>query len=185
MDWPPPIKFLVRKDPQAKTSAELLEIAKKLVAEEFAKKGEIPPTFMFDNPLGGHTSAMQVWWNGTAQKRASGMLLRKLLEEISAERYAIITEAWFVSAKVKKDQTAGEAYKAYTDLKLAPSEHPDRKECITVIVWGPETEPLTHVFYIKRRPNSRPVLVDADDWNNLAGGQMIDMTFGKLHQKTH
>lgn len=172
----PPITFLDRKDPQAHSSAELLEIAKTMVIEEFRKHGTINPTFMFDNPPGGYTTSMQTAWTDTAEKAGVALAVRKMLEFIKAERYAIITEAWYVSVEVDKDTSAGEAYRDATKGPL-PSEHPDRKECITIIVWGSGPEPLGHMFEIKRRVNSRPVLVDS----KLNPDGLIDMRFGKLN----
>lgn len=179
---PTPI-FLNRRDKLTKTSAEMLELAKKIATEEFWKKGKLSGAiFVFDNPPGDCTSSMLVGWRENREKHAVADAARNALRAIGAIRYAVIVEMWFLMQHTENGQSVGKLYKEMTANDMTPSQHPDRQEGVIVVVHDDTDQPLSALFDIKRRVNSRPVLALREQTDNF--GQMIDMTFGNLHRET-
>lgn len=169
--------FLSRHDPRTNSAAELFATAQKVAKEEFWKHGKILPTFLFDNEPGGYTSAVQLPWRDNKEKHAVSYAIKKTLEAFGADRYAVITEAWYYSQNAKSADSAWDSFRN----NPPPSEHPDRKECVTIFVYDRSTPPLSCLLPIIRRPNSRPKLGDPEHADG--GDGLIDMTFGALYAK--
>lgn len=172
----PPLRFLRRFDPPAATSEELLKVATAAAKDIFYKNGEIiSGTFMFDNPPGGFTSACAIPWSDTSSKLRVAYSVRKMLETIGIERYAVMSEVWYYSTSAK-DRTMADIQRN----DPVPSEHPDRKEGVMVLVRDRTDTPLSSFFDIKRRINAKPMLVEYPDQDKVS--ELVDMTFGKLYQ---
>lgn len=176
LNVPPPLRFLRRFDPPAATSQELLKVATSAAKDIFYKNGEIVSgTFMFHNPPGEFTSTCEFGWRSTSEKLKVAYTVRKMLEMVGAERYAVISEVWYYSTSAK-DRTMADIQRN----DPAPSQHPDRKEGVMVLVRDRTDTPLSSFFDIKRRINAKPMLVDHLDHSKVS--ELVDMTFGKLYQ---
>lgn len=172
---PPEMKFLRRFDPPANTSEELLKVATAAAKDIFYKNQQIVSgTFMFYNPLGNFTSICELPWSNTAEKRKVAYTFRKTMEAAEADRYAVMSEVWYYTTSAK-----ARTFAQIQREDPAPSEHPDRKEGVMILVRDRTDVPLGAFFDIKRRINARPVLVEHMDTNKLA--DLDDMTFGKLY----
>lgn len=167
----PEMRFLTRHDPQAHSDQELLEIAKTLATEEFEKDGDLPPTFMFDNPPGQFTSAFQTVWGGNNEKHAIARTVCKMFSIIGAERYAIIIEMWFLMQKHEPGTTAKEAQ----ERMGLPSQSPDLREGVLIVVHGEGNRPLSFLYEIIRPEGRKPHLIPRPEM--AKGGEFIDMTF--------
>lgn len=175
----PPMIFLRRFDPAADTSEELLRVATEAAKDIFYKNKEIVSgTFMFNNPDGSYTSVCLVPWRSTAEKKQVAYSVRKSLEALGVERYAVISELWYYTTSAE-DRTMAQIQRE----DPTPSEHPERKEGVMVLVRDRTDTPLSAFFDIKRRVNARPMLVEYREKEKIH--DLVDMTFGKMYPKAN
>lgn len=170
----PPFRYLTRHDRQAHSSRDLLELAKTVASEIFSNDGEIPPTFLFDNPAGNFTSACQIAWGDNESKKRVAYAMRRALEAMDCERYAVITEVWVTQKKLDKNKNIEEAI----EEEAPPSKHPDRQEGVMILVRDRTDMPLSYMFKIIRPTNKEPSL---EKYTDSEPTDIVDLTFGKLN----
>lgn len=174
MNKMPPLTFLERHDPRAENMQELLEIAKKVTTDLFEADGEIKPTFLFDNPPGNFTSAMQFPWRNDNEKHAVAHCVRSMLSTLGLNRYAVICEMFFSVVRVRAGDSMSDAYKNAP----RPSENPNRSEGILISVHDVTGEKSLSACYVIERPaNAKPRITLDERFNS---GSFIDMTFAPV-----
>lgn len=167
----PKTRFLPPGIPRAQSAQELLEIAKGTAIALFNHLGGIEPTFMFDNPPGQYTSAMQVLWQNATEKHMVAHTMRKMFEALGLTRYAVITEIWW--SEVRATGTLAEAMNSAP----RPSKDPNRKEGIIIIVHDGPDITLSAMFEIHRPAGAKPHLTEV---SQKGASQFVDMTFAPV-----
>lgn len=171
MSRPPPMRFLTRHDPRADNSIELLEIAKRLATEVFEVDGEIPATFLFDNPPGNFTSALQWGWSNDDEKHRIAYTIHQMCVQLDLPRYAVVIEMYFSTFKASPGTSMEEVQKRMP----RPRDDPNRRECILIAVHSLRGEPTVTALYVIERPESGKPRLVLD--SKMSGMEFVDMTF--------
>lgn len=163
----PPFQYSPDHQPRARDGAELLKIAEKHARELFSKHRAIPGTiFLHDNDPGSFTSVLHVKWKNTEQKYRAGYAFQKTMTILDLPRFAVINECWYVEGSKGDEKEL---------IRVQPSKHPGRKECVIVAVHDKESYTRAKFYEIVRPPFGKPKLVTRHDKTKMT--EFIDNVF--------
>lgn len=146
---------------------KLFEIARTNATRIFKETGEVLPMWHAIDGDGEHM-LIPTPWNSQEEKETVVEGLRALFAIAKVQRYAMVCEAWIVEIKTSD---ISEVY------NTIPSEHPDRREVIRIIVEDRNGKTLSGQYYILRPEHGPPTLSPfqrhPDDFD--FGGTMSNM----------
>lgn len=135
-------------------AAELFEFTKTTAQKTFNKDGHHSPIFIIDSPTRGPMIVLAMW-DSTEEKYRVMERVRLLMKQHFANQYAFVNEMW-----MSKNEG------------IAPSDDPDRKEGLMIIVESKSEQPRGGIYPIIRPKVGKPRLGAFKDYS--------DETFGGI-----
>ncbi len=123
------------------TLKRLFEIASKTVGKIFLEDGEISPMWhavaISEDDGKEYQIVIATPWCSIEEKHGAVAALREMFREHNVQRYVFVCEGWMVEVRKLPNE-------------IAPSEHPDRREVITIVAEDRDGSQMSGQFYILR-----------------------------------
>lgn len=133
----------------------ILEHLTNLATKMFEDTGEVMPIFILENKDGWLLPIITPF-EGDGSKETVAKLVKEKSTNIDAQHIGFMCEAWVIEAKegrLSEDELDG-----LKNGSLTPSEHPDRREVVHIVVESKDGSFVGGQFYILRPEVGKPRL---------------------------
>ena len=137
----------------------LMRVHARVSRERFAEDGELPfPSWLIERKDGRRLLLATPMGRGESDSVAAAV--RKAIKEFGGVRYAYAVETWFLAPMSDKE---------LAELKVRPSESPDRLEGILISGEDISGEQKSVMYEIKRFLGAKPTLGKAQHSDEFTG----------------
>jgi hypothetical protein len=147
---------------------ELLAFASKAATQVFKQTGGVIPILHMVDKNNAHIHVhFAAGFEDRDAKQSTSEIMRKAIRETSAQRYALVMEAWTVN-----EHGDTKLAMEMTSKGLSLENHPDRIEVITIFVEDKNTnECLSRMYQILRPEHGKATLSPPRDFSEAVRGE--------------